>query len=196
MPGAAIDSVFRLLNRAVWIVTAGDGARRGGLTATWVMQASIDPAQPTLVVGIAPNHFTAELITSSNAFAAHLLRDDQIDLAWRFALGSGRDRDKLAELELVLGAAGSPTLADCLAWLDCRVIARYDTGDRLCFWADVVDGRRLSDGPPLNEHQLFAAASAEQKAALRAALQADIEVQRPLSEAWRSRLPRFSRDST
>src|SRR5262245_24142815 len=98
MPAADVDSVFRLLDRAIWIITAQDGTRRGGLAATWVMQSSIDPAQPLIVAGIAPNHFTAELIEASGAFAAHLLVEDQCDLAFAFAIGSGRDREKLIGL--------------------------------------------------------------------------------------------------
>jgi hypothetical protein len=31
-------------------------------------------------------------------------------------------------------------LTDCLAWFDCRVFARYDAGDRLYFWGDIVAG--------------------------------------------------------
>ena len=37
----AIESVFRLVNREVWIVTAGHEQHRAGLVATWVLQASI-----------------------------------------------------------------------------------------------------------------------------------------------------------
>lgn len=173
-----IESVFRLLDRAVWIVTARHGQRGGGLAATWVMQASIDPERPVVVAAIAPNHFTAELIDGSRAFAAHLIRPDQIDLVWRFALSSGRDHDKLAGLELAAGATGSPILADCLAWLDCRVTARHNSGDRIYFWGEVISGDRRGDTAPLTEQQLLSAATPEQKAALRAGLLADIAVQR------------------
>ena len=62
MNNAQVESIFRLVNREIWIVTAADGERRGGLAATWVSQASIDRDKPVVVIGIAPNHFTAELI--------------------------------------------------------------------------------------------------------------------------------------
>src|SRR6478609_10965789 len=95
-----IDTALRLIDRELWIITAASGGRRGGLLATWVSAASIDPERPILLAGIGPNHFTAELVQSSRAFAAHLLRPDQIELAWNFANGSGRDRDKFAGLEV------------------------------------------------------------------------------------------------
>src|SRR5829696_10406770 len=91
-----VEAALRLIDRELWIITAAHGDRRGGLLATWVSAASIDPERPILLAGIGPNHFTAELVQSNNAFAAHLLRLDQIELAWNFASGSGRDRDKLA----------------------------------------------------------------------------------------------------
>jgi flavin reductase (DIM6/NTAB) family NADH-FMN oxidoreductase RutF len=183
----AIDQVVRLIDREVWIVTAaGHGDRRGGLCATWVSMASIDAERPVVVAGLAANHYTAELVEESGAFALHLCRGDQATLALSFALGSGRERDKLVGLALQSRTSTSPLLADCLAWLECRVFARYDGGDRLYYWADVLAGERVAQGVPLREQQLIAAASEEQKRQLKADRERDIQVQRPLHEAWRS----------
>ena len=183
-----IDSVFRSINREIWIVTSAAGERRGGLVATWVSQSSLDPNQPMVAVGIAPNHFTAELINESGGFALHLITREQINLAWQFAIGSGRDHDKLADVPFATGLSGSPVLQDCLAWLDCKVVSRYDTGDRLYFWADVIAGRRQEDAEPLRANDLFAAASDTQRDALIENLRLDIEVQQPLAEQWRKGL--------
>lgn len=182
----AIDGVFRLLNREVWIVTAANGQRRGGLVATWVMQASLDPATPLVVAAIAPNHFTADLIRSSRAFALHLITTSQIRYAWPFALGSGRDHDKFAGLAPHAAVTGSPILPDCLAWLDCRVITRYDAGDRLLFWGEVVAGQQQCEGSPLRERELLAAATDEQRRILTENLHADIEVLRSPAARWRT----------
>ena len=82
---AQIDAALRLLDREIWIITAADGDRRGGLVATWVSSASIDRQRPMLLAGIGPNHFTAELVQATRVFGAHLLRTDQTQLAWNFA---------------------------------------------------------------------------------------------------------------
>ncbi len=180
-----IEAAFHLIDREVWIITArSPDGRSGGLVATWVMQSSIDAARPRLVAGIAANHFTAELIEASGGFAAHLISSAQMPLAWRFALGSGRDVEKLAGLETRPGVFGNPILTACLAWFDCRVIERHSTGDRHYYWAEVVDGGKISPGEPLRERQLFAAATPQQLAALRASRESDIAVQRPLAEKW------------
>jgi flavin reductase (DIM6/NTAB) family NADH-FMN oxidoreductase RutF len=183
----AIESVFRLVNREVWIVTAGHEQHRAGLVATWVLQASIDPESPLLVTGIAPNHFTAELIQRSRSFAAHLIPLHRIDLAERFGVGSSRTRDKFAGLEVRSEQTGSPILADALAWLDCRLVAEYDAGDRVYFWGEVVGGGPGSKpGAPLTERVLFSAAGPELLQRLSADRGADIVVQRPLRQKWRA----------
>lgn len=187
-----IDAVLKLVDREVWIVTAAAGKnaldnRRGGLTATWVQSASIDRERPVLLAAIAPNHFTAELIQSTGGFAAHLLRVDQVAVAWNFANGSSRDRDKLAGLQFTLGETHSPILADCRAWCDCRVFARFDAGDRLFFWADVLSAGQPSGGPPLREQEFIKGLSSDQRTALLASREADVMIQRPLHEDWRRR---------
>ncbi len=183
-----IESVFRLVNREVWIVTAADGERRGGLVATWVSQASIDREAPTSAIALATNHFTRELVDGSGAFALHLISSEQIDLVWRFALGSGQDRDKLSGVDSTVGDTGSPILQNVLASLECRVIDRHDGGDRIYYWADVVGSSPPRSGSPLCEQELFEKASDEQTGALREAMLADVEIQRPLLASWRVRL--------
>lgn len=181
-----IDSVLKLVDREVWIVTAAAGDQRGGLCATWVSLASLDPDHPVVVAGLAPNHFTAELAKTSGSFGLHLLRPDQTALALNFAIGSGRDRDKFAGLAMQVGETGAPLLADCLAWLECRVFSRYDTGDRHYFWADVVAGNSVSSGQPLREQALLATATEEQRKLLGQNRREDAESLRPLHNRWRS----------
>ncbi len=184
-----IDSVFRMVDRVAWIVTAAHENRRSGLVATWVSQSSIDPEAPLAVIGLAPNHFTAELVRASKAFCLHLVDRKHLDLVWQFGLSSGRTADKFAGVSTSPSKTGSPLLASCLAWLDCRVVAKYDAGDRIYFWADVIDGRRENSGRPITESEILSAANDEQKAGLRAGMLADRALHRPLRDAWRQRLP-------
>jgi flavin reductase (DIM6/NTAB) family NADH-FMN oxidoreductase RutF len=183
-----IQSVLELIDREIWIVTAASGERSGGLVATWVSAASIDPQQPTMLVGLAPNHFTAELVAASRAFALHLLDRSQIDLVWRFALSSGRDSNKLAGLAYQARPNGSPILTNCLSWLDCRVIAHYEAGDRVFYWGDVVAGEVLRKGAPLREKDVLKAATHTQRAALAQSRADDITTLAPLRQAWLERV--------
>mgnify|MGYP002087204098 CR=1 FL=1 len=79
-----IDALLRLVDREVWIVTAAAGGKRGGLTATWVAQASIDRERPVILAGLAPNHFTTELVEGTYKERTRL--DEMISAAashWR-----------------------------------------------------------------------------------------------------------------
>lgn len=186
------DTLFRRLERELWLVSARDDQRGGGLIATWVSQASIDAEHPTVAIAIAANHFTRDLIDASGAFGLHLLWPAQIDLVWRFALASGRDVDKLSGLEWRCGATGAPLLANCFAALEGRVYDRHDGGDRVYYWADVVhcetNSVESSATRPLTDRQMFALASDEQKARLKAGLLADVHIQRPLLASHREQL--------
>ena len=73
MNSAAASTLFRRLDPEIWVVTARDGARQGGLIATFVSQASIVPELPRMILGIARQHHTWALIEASGAFALHLI---------------------------------------------------------------------------------------------------------------------------
>ena len=182
-----IDSLLRLVDREVWIVTAAAGGKRGGLTAMSVVQVSIDRERPVMMAGLAPNHFTAELVEEGRAFVAHLLAESQGELAWNFARDSGREREKLAGLSTAESSAGCPILQDCLAWFDCRVFARYDAGDRLFYWADVVYAEKRGTGSPLREQAFIRSLTDEQRKTLAAQREADVQIQRSLEDQWRAK---------
>ncbi len=182
------DDIFALLDRPVWVVTAADGPRRGGLLATFVMQASIDSERPTIMVGLGTGHFTTELVLASKALAAHLLAPSQVEVALNFALGSGRNRDKLAELAVRTEQSGAPVLSESLAWFDCQVFHSLNTGDRVYVWADMLAAGGCGKEAPLTERQLIAHASPEVRQKLKADREKDIAAQRPAFDAWRASL--------
>lgn len=188
---AEIDAVLRRVDREIWIVTATDGTRSGGLTATWVSSASIDREHPVMMLGIAPNHFTAELIDASGCAGLHLVSRGDASLAMNFALGSGRERDKFAGIETFTAETGAPLLRRCAAWLDTRVFARLATGDRIFYWVDVLAAGTIAPGSVLREHELFAQATPQEKQALIANRDADVTLQRPRFVAWRQALPEY-----
>jgi flavin reductase (DIM6/NTAB) family NADH-FMN oxidoreductase RutF len=176
MKHVGINGVLGLIDREIWIITAA-GGRRGGLTATAVSVASLDPKRPMLLVGITPNHYTAELIGASKAFGAHLLRPDQAAVAWKFADGSGRDRDKLAGFVTNTSERGVPILADCLGWLECQCFDRFTADDRIFFWADLIAGQQVGAGPPLRENAFIASLTDSQRQQLAQAKAADLAFQ-------------------
>jgi flavin reductase (DIM6/NTAB) family NADH-FMN oxidoreductase RutF len=186
MDPAAIAAVLNRLDRELWLVTARSGLRRGGLIATFVSQASIVPALPRMIVGLARGHFTRELIEEAGAFALNLLGEEHLDWVWRFGLQTGRGSDKLAGLELAEKATGSPILTEALGWLDCRVEQRLDTGDRTLYLAEVLAGAMVSNQPVLTFQRMLQLAPAEKLHQLKAALTRDSQIDAEVIRAWRS----------
>lgn len=180
-----IAQVFAQIDRELWIVTAASEGRRGGLVATFVSQASIAPRQPRVCVGIARQHATWELIQQSGAFALHLLATDQVEWAWRFGLQSSRQADKFAGLEIKAGTTGCPLLSFAHSWLECRVEAGWDSGDRTVFLGEVLDGGVNRTGSPFTFRQLLAQATPEQRQELRSQLEQDAALDDAAIRAWR-----------
>ncbi|HEX8201238.1 MAG TPA: flavin reductase family protein [Isosphaeraceae bacterium] len=185
MDPEAATRLFQRLDRELWVVTASSGARRGGLIATFVSQASIVPELPRVLVGLARAHHTRELVEQSNTFGLHLLGEEHLDWVWRFGLRSGRDGDKLDGLSLVLGPSGAPLLAGARGWLDCRVEARLDTGDRTVYLAEVLDARAPDARPILTVGRMIDLAPADRREELREQLLRDGARDAAAIRAWR-----------
>jgi flavin reductase (DIM6/NTAB) family NADH-FMN oxidoreductase RutF len=181
---AAIEAVWAQTDREVWLLAARAGAERAGLIATFVSQASIVPELPRVVVGLAKQHHTAAVVERSRAFVLHLLTEAQIELVWRFGLASGRDTDKWTGLTCDELASG-PRLGDAPAWLECRVEATLDIGDRLLYAAEVTGGRLERAAVPLTMRRLIQLAPPERLRELKAGLLRDAAVDAAAIRAWR-----------
>jgi flavin reductase (DIM6/NTAB) family NADH-FMN oxidoreductase RutF len=183
---SAAQAVLAHANTPLWLVTARAGARTGGLIATFVSSASIVPELPRVVLGLAQRNHTHGLVCESRAFALHHLNEAQLEWVWRFGLESGRDTDKLADLVTESGPTGSPILAETPAWLDCRVEATLDTGDRTLFVAEVLAARDRGLGPPLTRGRLLALVPEATRTRMKALLDADATADAEAIRRWRA----------
>ncbi len=182
----APSTLFACLDRELWLVTARAGDRRGGLIATFVSEASIAPDHPRLIVGLARQHHTWDLVEASGAFALHLLGENQLDWVWRFGLKSGRTGDKFEGLEVQSAATGSPVLDGAVGWLDCRVESRLDTGDRTIYLAEAVQSEVTHFAPPLTLKRLMQMAPPDRLRELQRQRHLDADVDAAAIQTWRT----------
>ena len=180
------QQVLGLFDRTAWIVTASVGDEMSGLVATFVNSASLVPALPRLVTGLACHHYTWDLIRRSRSFAAHLVDEAHCDLIWCFGLASGRQIDKFAGLAWHRGQTGSPVLESALAWLDCTVEAELDVGDRTIYVAAVLDGGVNRAGTPLTSNRIFELATPEQRTRMDEDRGRDEQIDAAAMLAWRA----------
>lgn len=123
-PGlSACLDVYRRLAAGVTIVTALGDDGPTGMTASSVTSVSLRP--PLLLVSLAEHSRTLAAIRSRRAFGVHLLRNDQRDLAERFATyRAGRFPERTGRRVL-----GVPVLPDVLAWSVCLLDGVHEYGD-------------------------------------------------------------------
>jgi flavin reductase (DIM6/NTAB) family NADH-FMN oxidoreductase RutF len=179
------QSLLESGDSVLWIVTARSGQRTGGLVATFVNTAAITPQCPRVIVGLARSHHTWELVEASEAFALHQIAEKQIDWVWRFGLRSGRNYDKFGDLNWRSGATGSPILDDAIGWLDCRVEARMETGDRTIYLAEIVDAQVRGPGRPLTVKRMLELASPQQVQELKQQRSQDAAADAEIIRQWR-----------
>ena len=177
--------IFSQLNSTLWLLTVTTPGARGGMIVTFVHTASIVPDCPRVVVGIAKQHYTWKLIESSNRFVLHLFGEKQFEWVHRFGLQCGRDVDKLAGLAQTTTPGGQQFLNDAQAWMDCRVEARMDSGDKTIYLADVETGELPGNDPPLTAKRMVELAPPEMLAELKARMETDIEIDEQAILRWR-----------
>jgi flavin reductase (DIM6/NTAB) family NADH-FMN oxidoreductase RutF len=187
MDATAAATLIAWLDQEIWLVTAQAGGRRGGLIATFVSPASIAAEVPRMLVGLARQHHTWSLVEAAGGLALHLLAERHIDWVWRFGLCSGRDGDKFEGLTYRSGLGGSPLLDDAVGWMDCRVEARLDTGDRTLYLVEVLESRVTHFAPPLTVRRLTELASPAQLTELKRQRHVDSLADAEAIRLWRQR---------
>jgi flavin reductase (DIM6/NTAB) family NADH-FMN oxidoreductase RutF len=131
----------------VTIVTIKAGDRTHGLTVSAFASVSAEP--PLIAIIIENRHKAFGLLQESEAvFAVNILGEEQAELSNRFAWV--KDEDRFAMGDWSTADTGAPILVDALAWLDCRIHARYPAGSHTVYIGEVHSSRvPLEEAPPL-----------------------------------------------
>lgn len=136
-------AAMRLLAATVNIITAGEGDKRRGLTATAVCSLSVTP--PSMLVCVNRFGEAHQAITAAGAFCVNILADDQREIALRFAGQSGDSgAGKFAPYAWSTLTTGAPALDGALVNLDCTLATATETESHSVFIGTV---RALRFGP-------------------------------------------------
>ena len=120
-------SILRLKNYEVHAIGSAFAEKLNMNIASWIMQTSMDGK--TIVVALYKPDFTIELVKSSERLCISLLAESQSNLIGKLGRKSGRERDKMKNLDFGLSAGGCPFLTQAIGYLDCEVISWADGGD-------------------------------------------------------------------
>jgi flavin reductase (DIM6/NTAB) family NADH-FMN oxidoreductase RutF len=131
----------------LFIVTARHGEAETGMLASWVQQCSFNPPQVSLA--IRRDRGLASWLTPDAPFTINVLEASQTDMIAHFGRGFGPGEPAFEGLEVDHPDGVTPVLTEALAYLQCRVVARYPAGDHDLFVGRVVTGRVLDEGQPM-----------------------------------------------
>lgn len=129
--------VLRHFPSGVTVVTINSPASSTPHGLTVSAFASVSPDPPLILVSI-DHRATAHALldTDGASFVVNILGQDQIELSNRFAWL--KDEDRFAAGEWDRAVTGAPVLKNALAWLDCRVNARFPAGGHTIFIGEVM----------------------------------------------------------
>jgi flavin reductase (DIM6/NTAB) family NADH-FMN oxidoreductase RutF len=114
------------------VTTCLPDGRRAGLTVNSFNSVSLAPPLVLWSLGVtSPSHV---LFEEASHFAVNVLSAGQRAVSQKFASSGG---DKFHGVSLTEGLHGCPLLADCCAWFECKVVARYPGGDHTIFIGEV-----------------------------------------------------------
>lgn len=137
-------AVMRNLAEGVTVITTEADGEVFGVTATSFTSMSLEP--PLVGVALAKTSRTHGAVGRSRKFAANILREDQAEIARKYAETMATDR--FDRVDVKVGSTGMPLLLGVIGSLECRVTERFDAGDHTIFLGEVLE-ITLDEGRPL-----------------------------------------------
>ena len=143
----------RKITCGVYVIGVKAEGRTNGMTAAWVTQVSMVP--PMVCVSINKRHFTGELIEKAKCFSVNVLSENCRDIAVRCGFGSGREVDRLSDVDAMYLKTGALVLKQCAAFMDCELRQSVDAGDHRIYIGEVVESGETDKAPMLFDEKEF-----------------------------------------
>ena len=151
---AEVTGMTSEFSESVAVVTVKAGDKVNAMTAAWAIPVSQRPA--LVVVHIAPQRYTHDLVIEAKEFGLSILADDQMEVSQHAGTVSGRKVDKFESGVLKQKApavTSTPVLAGCVATMECKLEKAIVMGDHTIFVGRVVALEKDPDKKPLVLHR-------------------------------------------
>lgn len=142
-----LRQAMRYWTTGVTIVTAAHDGIKHGMTVSSFTSVSLTPAQ--VLISLAQNTRTHDLIMRSHHFGISILGTNQMELSDRFAGRVPDEMDRLTGVETITLTSGTPLLKQALAQLDCQVVTTLGSGTHTIFIGEVLSAQSGQSGEPL-----------------------------------------------
>jgi len=147
--GEELKQVMRNWTSGVAIVSSAFQGIYHGMTVNSFTSVTIEP--PIIVISLANNTRTCDLVKKSHEFGVTILSSLQKEISDRFAGKVGDNEDRFAGLKTFSLKSPSFLITGGLAWVDCVVINEINLGISTLFIAEVV-ASKTDRGDPLLYH--------------------------------------------
>ena len=117
--------------------------------ANTVFQITSEP--PVVAVSINKKNLTHEFIVGSKVFTVSILsQDTPLSFIGHFGFKSGREVDKLKDVNYKLGETKAPIVLDhTLAYLEAKVVNQVDVGTHTIFIGELAEADVMKEGEPM-----------------------------------------------
>ena len=138
------EALFNI-SYGLYIVCSGDNKKGNGFISNTVFQVTSQPAR--FAASCNKNNYTAEIIQKTGAFSVSVLHiDASSDIIGNFGYKTGKDFDKLANVQLIYGETGVPIVTnDSIAYFECKVVQTIDVGSHIIFIGELISAEVLDD---------------------------------------------------
>ncbi len=152
-PATTVEQAVGRIVGSLCVLTAKEGDRSSAMLASWVSQASFSP--PGLTIAVAKDRAVETLTHTGNKFVLNILKEgNHLGLMKHFLKPFGPGQDRFADVAAQETESGSPILTDALAYLECSVQNRMESGDHWLVYATVESGKLLdTDGVTAVHHR-------------------------------------------
>jgi len=141
---------MRCWTTGVAVVTARIDNRVHGMTVNSFTSVSLSP--PLVVVTMALNTRTEQMVRQMGWFGVTILHQSQADIADRFAGRISDEGDRFADLETFHLLSGAPFIRGGLAYLDCQVLHIHPLPASTLFMGEVRAVEMVQPEQPLVYH--------------------------------------------
>jgi len=137
------------LSYGLYVISSRKGDRFNGQIANTVFQVMSEP--PTIAVCINKQNLTHEFITGSKVFVVSILsQDTPLSFIGHFGFKSGREIDKLKDVNYKLGETKAPIILDhTIAYLEARVTNQVEVETHTIFIGELVGADVLKADEPM-----------------------------------------------
>ena len=142
-----LRQAMRFWVTGVTVVTAAHQGVQHGMTVSSFTSLSLTP--PQILISLAQNTRTHDLVTRSRSFGLSILSASQQDISDLFAGRVADEFDRLVGLETFTLATGAPMIAGSLAYLDCHIVTTLGSGTHTIFIGEVLAAQNAESGEPL-----------------------------------------------